>query len=282
MRDLLPLSRPHLAIGCLLSFLACSGTGGGADAAEEAWPAPADILCPSCQPGDHGRSDASLAGPANCTRAYLKTDVSRSKAESLGFSVARPTRLVERAVETDMMWTPRNGIGNGSAAQGYERMTRVRIHLAVDSYTLYKLDPKACDSKQCTVQVDGKPQLVDAAQCTPFMVVNVSGTLATKDGAVAAEFAHQPAMNAFGDGDSKPDETEIFIQANLHDVHGGLMIDPKVPDPRVGDLRLDLLYKPSDELESGTVTILVIQDGLPDGPVPDESFYQPLDGYLAL
>lgn len=211
-------------------------------------------VCPDCERSDPATGSASSSGSMfGCSLAYLESEVDGAEAEKLGFLVTDAKAQIERPIDAPMQWVSAASDGGGPAA-GYERETRVRGELEVESYLLRRLDPERCDGTVCNVE--GGP--TEQAPCPErYLMMQVSGRFETLDGALSVRFAKQN-VNLRRPGQA--DDLVVAAAADLHEAKGTLTIDPEVPVAHVGRVDLSLQFADSTHRAYGVLAISVFPD----------------------
>lgn len=262
----------QLAAGLVLA--ACSG---GGDAAPSSTP-----VCPDCAPLRLGETSSPASSQAACTLAYLKRTIDRAEAESLGFPVADAVERIERRIDEPMTWVPMEAEGGG-AATGYERKTRIRGELHVESYEYGLLDPERCDGRVCKIDGGNGETTTEQAPCFErYLMTAVSGALQTLDGAIAVEFPTQAVNIAYLP--KQTDDLTVAARADLSEARGTLKIDPAVRAPHIGWVDLSLQFGDETHPNWGVLGVSVTPDwdNLPEdygsevlGPF---AYYAPIEG----
>jgi hypothetical protein len=188
-----------------------------------------------------------------CTLAYLERELDDAEAERLGFLIADAKSLIEGPIDSAMKWVPRGSDGGGPAA-GYERETRVHGQLKVESHLYRWLDPERCDGTVCNVEGG----LTEQSLCPDsYLMMHVSGSFETLDGALSVRFAKQAANLR---RPAQADDLVVAASADLREARGTLTIDPGVPVAHVGRVYLSLQFADSQHRAYGVLAIGVFPD----------------------
>jgi hypothetical protein len=199
-------------------------------------------VCPGCEPRAGGETSDFGGEWAPCEYYSARRRIEASEANSLGYDAARLTAQIERRVDASLFWTA-TATKSGGPASGFDPETRVRVTPRVTSFTHVRIDPERCDGTTCrSEEVDTVVQ----AECRHRLEMGFEIQLHTEDGALSLH-ANGIAVQWAGGLESDAHEDPIGVAyADLRSVTGDLRLTPDLPEPYVGRLIVELLFRPNE------------------------------------